>query len=298
MTLRDMVQDLVSRRSQENPSENPAPEGALPLGLSSIAISGKPRKIRGTGGITSHGRLRVKDAATLIESRAPNKTISFWTLTIPTGLEDSVHSHWARIVDNLRNELRDKLRAAGLPAEIVFVVEYQEMREEKYDSPALHLHILFQGKHYLRRPWVCNKKWCDECWRRTICNAIGNAGDKANWKAASRIETVYSTSAGYLGKYMSKGRKELSRRLDEESPVFIPHAWYGITKNLLWRVCRSIKTITGESAKKLISYLLANWSDVARFSRWACFPGRDGKPTWIAWYCDLRDVRGVIGLTV
>jgi hypothetical protein len=262
--------------------------GPDPLGLSSVPKSSKPRKIRGSGGITPAGRMRVKDAATLLEESAPAGTMALWTVTVPPGLEEKTIESWARITHNIRNTLRRDLLARGLPGEVVFVSEYQESREAKYGKPVLHLHFLFQGA-------LCNNRWKYTCehyrqrWEQCLRNVCGNAASTADYSASSRVEKVRKSCAAYLGKYMSKGCSGHSGDDDEVQNRRNPSAWYGLSQNLLGRVVRSIRRLRGPIAARTISYLLANAATLCRYNRWVSFVGDGGAPIWIGWYGDLKD---------
>jgi len=267
--------------------------GPLPLGLSSIPKSVTPRKIRGSGGITPEGRQRVKDAATLLEEAAPKGTMVLWTVTVPPGLERATAKIWARITDNLRNQIRKDLRKAGLPGDIVFVSEYQEERERKYGIPVLHLHFMFQGAHHSGR-WKYSCEHYRERWEQCIRNACGNSADDVTWVASSRIEKVRKSCSSYIGKYLSKGVSIGDGGGDDRGNPTHPRAWYGIGKDLRKRVMSRIRRLRGPVASRAIHFLLGSAATLCRFSRWVSFVGRDGRTRYIAWYADLLDP-GLLG---
>jgi hypothetical protein len=275
-------------REEERVSESFGNGGPAPLGLSSLAKSGKPRKQRGSGGITSQARLRVRDAATLLEESAPKGTLALWTVTLPPGLEDVAARHWSRLCGNLRQTLARDLRAKGLPGEIVFVSEYQEKREKNHGSPILHLHFLFQAAH---RPyqWVYSVERYQGRWAAALRNVCGNAGDNARYNASSRVEAVKKSAAAYLGKYMSKGVRPLRGGGDKGADTGHPRAWHGISRTLLRRVMLCTRRLRGAVAASAISYLLANSVPILKFNRWVSFLAIDGHPVYHCWYGDLRD---------
>jgi hypothetical protein len=271
------------------------PGGPGPLGLSSIPKSVDARRARGSGGMTSYGRQRVKDAAYLIEMDSPRSTVVLWTVTVPPGLEQETLNKWARLTDLVRNSLRKALVRQGLPGDLLFVSEYQEEREEKYGRPVLHLHFLFRGAHLAGR-WVLTVEAYKSIWVRALRAVCGSRVDNIDTSACSRCEAVRKSCASYLGKYMSKGCKGVPRVSDNQADRGHPSSWFGVGQKLARRVLRGTRRIRGPIAARAISALLGSPTAFLRFSRWVSFPGASGEPVWIAWYGDLLDPRALDGL--
>jgi hypothetical protein len=269
--------------------------GPAPLGLSSIANSVTPIAARGSKGITSFGRQRVRDAATVLEDESPRGTMALWTVTIPPGVESSICSRWARFTDLLRNQLRKDLVKAGLSGDIVFCSEYQENREKNYGFPVLHLHFLFRGA-LIPSKWPYSVHHYQNRVRQAIRAVCGAAGDEIDYSACSRVEKVRKSCASYLGKYMSKGCGGPPRAVDECRGSAHPSSWYGLGRALLQKVRRAIHLLRGPEATRLISHLVANAVSLMKFNRWATFQGREGQTLHIAWYGDLLDRRALDGV--
>lgn len=261
---------------------------SAPLGLSSVANSPNPRNKRGSGGITSRARLRVRDAAAVLEARNPKGTMALLTLTVPPGLEEGSASKWARICKHMLKQLTRDLKAAGLDGEIVYVSEYQESREEKYGKPVLHLHMLFSARKK-RGHWAYEPKHYRDRWSDCLSAVLGDVARKAGYESSENIEAVRKSCSAYLGKYMSKGTTVPGRSEGGPAPKAHPSSWHGLSRNLLRAVVRGIRCWSGRSASARLSFLLDNPQIHLRFNRWVSIQGGEDRRIFIAWYGDLVD---------
>lgn len=264
--------------------------GPAPLGLSSVVKSVNPRAARGSGGISSKGRQRVKDAAYLLEEGGRDN-LTFLTLTIPPGMEEELLSKWARVCHHMIHSLTRELRRSGLPGDIVYVTEVQEGRAEKYGKEALHLHYLFCGRKRRGVQWAISTKRVDQLWGDALRAVLGRDIEGSRFRASGRIEKVKKSAVSYLGKYMSKGCTRLPGGGDERGDRPHPPSWYGLSRNLLRLVCRRVRRIRGSAATRAVSFLLADPLHLLKFNRWVFMPTADGSGPPIAWYGDLIDPR-------
>jgi hypothetical protein len=262
------------------------------LGLSSVAKTSRPRAARGSRGISSGGRQRVKDGAYLIQEQARKGTVVLWTCTLPPGTEKDAAAKWSKICHNLRNRLRRKLKLMGLPGEIVYVSEYQRARAGTGGKPVLHLHLLFIGGCSAYKP-LLKLEYYRDCWADTVRAATGKDYSAELFKNATRVEFVRKDCGRYLGKYMSKGVQATAEALGSGAGGAHPSSWYGITRALLGRIRNRTSWIRGNEASRAVSFLLANPVATLKYHRWASFSGRDGKEHYVACYGDLRDPPGV-----
>jgi len=259
-----------------------------PLGLSSVANSPNPRKHRGSGGITSHARLRVRDAAYILQEREGRGVMALLTLTVPPGLEESSAARWSRICKHMLKQLSRDLKGAGLSGQIVYVSEYQESREEKYGKPVLHLHMLFAARpprgHWAHTPQHYRGRWAD-----CLQTVLGNVASEARFDSSENIEAVRKDCSSYLGKYMSKGTAAPGGGESGSAPAVHPSSWHGLSRDLLRAVVRGIRRWAGREASQRLSFLLGDPTVHLRFNRWVSIQGDSDRRVFIAWYGDLVD---------
>ena len=267
-----------------------------PLGLSSVSnltapplpLNQKPKKRRGSNGITSRSRQLIKDAATLLEEKHGKKHLAFVTHTVPTQFIPDIHANWERILHNLRRRYIRSLQRAGLSEELVMVSEYQEERLSSSGNAVLHLHIVFVGRKK-------NQHWAYDCehykkhWKECCETCIENGKDDGAWNAATRVEGIKKSCSSYLAKYMSKGVATLESILNRDPSAFIPSSWHVLTQRLRVEVRKNTRHFEGDSAVQLFEYLIQNAVELLRFNRYVKVPTTEGKELCVGWYGDLRD---------
>lgn len=207
------------------------------LGL--LTAPNSPKSKRGAKGITTYGRLLVRNAAYFIEKTSPRDTVSFLTTTLPTvPIETNRYlcSVWEKIVKNFVKALKRDLQAAGLSGETVSATEIQEERYSKHGGyVGLHLHFVFQG----RKPgkaWAVSTARVDELWENAVCSQCESIRGVVSFASSCQIVRVKGSMAGYISKYVSKGSKIVSKLNSFQSPVELPASWYSCTLTLRSRV--------------------------------------------------------------
>lgn len=260
---------------------------AAHLGLSSPSNLQKspesPKRLRrGLRGISSAGRNLVRDAALYLEETYGRQTLSFLTLTIPTEcLTPSLFLGWSDLTRKLRQRLVYALKEHELDPSVVGVVEIQELRQSDCAGmPALHWHLLFQGRKK-GHTWALPPKWFASTWNDLLWKA---SGVRPQSQAATRVESVRSSASGYLGKYMSKG----SQALLSVNTDYVPSSWYMCTRPLLRIVNRLIVYATGIKATQVYDFLMNNkgW---LRYSKDIQLETDAGGLITIGWYGDLTN---------
>lgn len=224
------------------------------LGSSHVTISQKSpepksRAIRGSKGITAHGRSQVRCAAQWLEERHGLKHLSFITCTLPpAALAECKRELWAEIVRRFQMWLRYHLLAAGLSPLLVSVTEIQEKRWSRDGGqPPLHLHLLCQGRK-VGASWAFRPESIQEGWAQA-CQSV--LGDVQEFQSSTRVESLRSSSVNYLGKYMSKGGNSLS----EVSPEHCPASWYSVSTKLKKMVKRAEVRLSGYDVHAIYEYL-------------------------------------------
>jgi len=213
------------------------PEQAIPLGLSELSNSHKDiemeeRTRRGLGGITMYGQRMVKNAAYLLQQKYGARQLTFLTLTLPGTPDETfeVSKEWSRITRNFYQKLKRRLVGEGLSPAVVGVTEIQPKRFLRTGGMPLHLHIVFQGANR-DNEWVFRPDDFKNMWRETVM-AVFPGMEKHSFASATNTQRVRDSAAGYLGKYMSKGEKDISMVIEKSPGVVdaLPSAWYNLSK--------------------------------------------------------------------
>lgn len=215
----------------------------------------KPHK-RGTLGITTHGQKVVRCAAKLLQEQYGRNRLSFLTLTVPGMTTDNlalISGDWGRITKVFVQKLKRSLLAAGLSEEIVGVTEIQEKRLSSRGEFALHLHLLFQGA---KSPWQWEYTPSDyrELWF-SVLESVVPRHEWSSEKGAEEVRAVKHSAEGYLGKYMSKGAKNLFIVKERYPDVSLPSSWWMCTYLLRRKVLRSICHVSHGAAKYLVELI-------------------------------------------
>lgn len=202
-----------------------------PLGLSLLPNS-RNRAKRGSKGITREAARNVRNAAYLMEERYGRKVLTFATLTLPSLSPEEfelIAVQWSTIVQRLVDRLRRDLVAADLPGQIVGVTEIQEQRLTALGQFAPHLHLLFVGRKP-RSSWQISTKRIDSIWHDVLSKRLNRS---VEINSACNLQMVRRSASGYLGKYMSKGSKTVSKIAETKPGTILPSAWHTMTRTLL-----------------------------------------------------------------
>lgn len=262
--------------------------GAVPPFGSSIRFNShtpksSERKKRGMGGITPHGSKLVRNAAYKLEQDSGRGILSFLTLTLPSmSLEEwkLVLENWSQIVRILIQKLRRKLLSRNLSPSICGVVEIQEKRLSRTGELALHLHLVFQGR-VVRKAWSISPVEFQDMWSSSAIARVPSLG-RLYWGASTRVESIRKSCEGYLGKYLSKGKKAV-QAIPEEIREYLPSSWYVCTIELRRVVKRETRSGT-EVGTLLISLLESDRETYFRTVRTIDITMPGGRNCTVGWY--------------
>lgn len=214
------------------------------------------RHKRGMLGITTHGQKVVRNACKALQDRYGRSRLSFLTLTVPGMSKENlgrISGDWSRIVKVFIQKLKRSLQDRGLSGEIVGVTEVQPARFEKRGEFALHLHLLFQGA-VKSWQWAHSPHEYREMWLSVLESVVA----RSEWSYADSVENVRAvkhSAEGYLGKYMSKGHKNLLCVREQMPDVSLPSAWWHCTYKLRRHVLSSVCHVSGSSAQYLLELI-------------------------------------------
>lgn len=206
------------------------------IGSSKVTKSLKTSKPRGTKGLTRWGGRMLRNSIYLLEKEAGKDCLSFLTLTVPDcSLEDykRLAMDWALVTKQLLQRLSQRLQSRQLKGEVVGVSEVQQERFERSGIPALHLHLLFQGRSGKKSAWVITPKWVRKAWKRIIQPYLPSA---TQWNALENLQRIKKSAGAYMAKYMSKGVDVIERIIESGLGECLPKAWWNCTFSLRRRV--------------------------------------------------------------
>ena len=259
--------------------------GLEPLG-SSILPKNHRELRRGAKGISGHGRRLVRNACRRLELERRLSELTFATFTLPDVDRSeslSVGRHWGEVCRKFFQALTRKLKARGLPGEVVHVTEIQESRSYRDKVLGLHLHCVFVGR-VRGRTWAMTPSEYREIWKRILSGYLERRSEEYNWDAVENIQRVKKSIEGYLGKYMSKGLKALQTAASYFGEENLPRAWYGCTNSLRSRVLRSVRTVTGEAATRLVEDCNSFNAAIFAYVCPICIAGPSGRLVVVGWY--------------
>lgn len=243
------------------------------------------RSPRGSKGISSLGRKKLRSAVTILQNRHSRKNLSFVTYTVPTcdrPVLVRICEQWSEVVRQTHQNLFRVLKSKGLDPDIAGAIEIQSRRFDRSGYALPHLHIVCQGrtpKRFKNRcEWDVSIPEFEDCYRRAIENV---AGCELDFRAACNVQRVKKDAANYLGKYLSKGSKDLERYRNWGEKLALPKAWYTCSKALLKAVREQTRNVGLDGAWVEFSraldacgclafkgvYSLENGSTVALFGR-------------------------------
>ena len=232
------------------------------LGLSAHANSEKKR--RGLGGLTSHGKVLVRESAFALQERYGKWRLSFWTCTLPQlSPRDTtaVCKNWSKLLENLKAKLKYHLESRGLPTHIVGVTELQPSRWRSWGYPAWHIHWLFVGKGN-SGGWAVTPELGDKLWKEAV---EAYCEESYDFGKSCRIEPIRKSAAGYMAKYMSKGSAAV-QEVESVYPGCVPSSWYVVTSGLRrWvKVCTRSSEVVARYIHQMlqdsIEAIVAPWA--------------------------------------
>jgi hypothetical protein len=218
-----------------------------------------PRKRKGLNGITGYGSKMVRSGCYLLQQTWGKDRLGFLTLTLPDN-RDYLHilsMGWAELVRKFDQELTRELERKGAPTHYIQVTEVQEKRSRATGMVIPHLHLVYvawDGKNYRddgKRDYYLSYNWLQQTWQRVLENSLGTwkaliEGSKLD-KARISIETIKKSVEGYLGKYMTKGKKALQKLIKDGFALGdIPCHWWGCNREMRAMVKEGIQPLPGD----------------------------------------------------
>lgn len=220
----------------------------------------KKRKIpakRGTKGITSHGRRRVRCGCALLEQKYTKKCLSFLTATLPAFANKEefklIRDNWAYVVRAFTQELKRILERRNFPTSMVWVTEIQEDRYQNSGEVAPHLHLVMVGKrNQFDKNWAIAKGEVRSLWERILGNLVGR---NVTCEAATRVERPRKSLQGEFSSYLSKGGKMIQQIIKDGKGDQLPSSYSGCSDTLKKAIDARTKVLRGQDAEDFIDNL-------------------------------------------
>jgi hypothetical protein len=229
------------------------------------------RERKGKGGISPYGTKSVRSGTHCLQNAYGRQRLGFLTLTLPNSDRylPIWCEQWAEIVRKFNQELQRELERQGAPNHVIGVTEIQTKRSEDTGYPVPHLHACFvawDGKTYMkgaktktgkRMPaYYISHGRMQGIFARILANEVeritGEVVNPDELNPRVEVKPVKKSAEGYLGKYMSKGGKDVKQFLDQQPDrTDLPTHWWHCTKGL--------RTIL----KGLITELPPEWIEAA-----------------------------------
>lgn len=236
------------------------------------------RSPKGTNGITSYGTKMVRSGCHALQKNYGRKQLGLNTVTLPN---HPVYtplwvSRWSEIVRKYEQEIRRELERKGAPSHFIGVTEIQTERSDNIGYCVPHLHAVYVAwdgityrkvtvkGHKKRLPahYISHSKF-QQIFRRILINEIiyltGEQPDKHGLMPRVEVKGVKKSAEGYLGKYMSKGAKDVKKYLDADpNRTDIPSHWWHCSKELR----NIIKGLVTNVAPTMVELITSNFGEL------------------------------------
>jgi len=270
---------------------------ASTLGLSNVPNSHKVPKARGRRGMTKYNRRLLVNSAILLEKKYGKENLSFLTLTLPEECSSRSPDLYAEAKRQMLQWLQRALVRCGLPGLVVGATEIQPGRLAASGQFALHEHWIFAGRK-ARKSWALRPKIFAESWARILANVYSLADASGAVSSSTRVERIRKSAAAYLGKYLSKGEKCVSKLIEDGYEAFLPSSWITRSRGILELFLSAIIKIVGTRATFLSDNLRAFRNIFCKWSKDLILNFPDGGSAWIGFIGFLnQDGRAMLALT-
>lgn len=214
------------------------PSSKLGIGLKLSQKNSKGVNRYGSKGLTGYGKKCIRNIGEYLGQRADGGLSMMGTLTIPLlSLEGNkrICKNWGDIVRRFFQKCKRLYEKHGYQFDYVSCTEIQPKRLEKYGDCGLHLHFLYKA-YYVKRidTWILPDSWVRLVWKAEILRVLENEAsgvhaDISKTKAQTlnyRRDTVHTSAAAYLSKYIAKGAEMIARIKDELGEEYLPKQWW------------------------------------------------------------------------
>lgn len=118
----------------------------------------------------------------------------------------------------------------------------------------------------------------------------GNGSDTTNlwsaehWKAATNIQRIRKSAAGYMAKYMSKGSQETQEVIADGNGKLLPPSWYMCTQALYDRIKKATIVVSGYLASEVFEFVQSHAAEFLNYQSYVKITASDGREYAVGWY--------------
>lgn len=236
------------------------------------------RAPKGLRGITRYGTKMVRNGCYALQAMYGKARLGFLTLTLPNHPDylPIWVSRWAEIVRKTLQEIQRELKRLGAPSHLLGVTEIQSKRSDKAGFCVPHFHAVFvawDGKSWRRvgingkitrkkQHYISHGK-IQSIFHRVLLNEVRLVAEiepeTDGTMPRVEVQAVKKSAEGYLGKYMSKGAKDVKKYLDADpNRTDIPSHWWHCTKELR----AIVKGLTGQVCPAMVDAITTNYMEL------------------------------------
>lgn len=226
----------------------------------------KPDRARkGLNGISSYGARMVRNACYVMEQRYGKDRLGLLTPTLPN-IPEYLYVwtyQWDELMRKLTQEIVRELERKGAPLDYVGVDELHPNRSIDVGWGVPHSHFLipvWDGKSYLpdrKREFYISANKFRTIWYRILINEVKAFGvfspEIKMPNARIEVKTIKKSAEGYLGKYLSKGKKALQELRDAGVDLSaLPAHWWHCANELRKEIKGEIQRVPVQVMDRLI----------------------------------------------
>jgi hypothetical protein len=222
----------VPLNSPKVPNPHTVPSCLLSAGEEGLKKEKKKRGKYGKRGITGYGKKMLKSGVHLVQNDLHHYRLTFCTISLPTRPSDkrkAVSEGWGRMLNRLTQFLRRRLERQGLPQAVLCATEVQPRRLKETGEAYLHLHLVWPNHQNERRGWAVSPNDV-RAWMKSYIESKYSTGGIGHLHV--NTQQVRDNAAGYLAKYISKGKDDVEAAIQDVGEEGLPGQWWSMTQVL------------------------------------------------------------------
>lgn len=243
--------------SPKLPNSHTGKSCLLSAGSDGLKKDRKKRGKYGKHGITGYGKKMLKSGGKLLQDNPRHYRLTFCTISLPTLPSDKrkeVSEGWGKMLNRLMQFLRRRLERQGLPQAVLCATEVQPKRLVETGECYLHLHLVWPNHQSEKRGWSVAPNDV-RAWVKSYIESTYSTGKIGHLHV--NTQQVRDNAAGYLAKYISKGKDDVRAAIEDVGEEGLPGQWWAMTQILKDWVWLAMET--GEAVgQKLHEWL--NWA--------------------------------------
>jgi hypothetical protein len=238
------------------------------------------RSKKGLKGISSYGGRMVRNGCHILQKSYGRNRLGFVTPTLPEHpIYTPIWTHdWAIIVKDFIQEVKRELERKNAVTHVVAVTEIHPKRSKRVGYAVPHLHFVFvawdgqsRDKEGKKQYYITADKM-RKMFRRVLINRVSHYLESdiplepINPRVS--VDRVKKSAEGYLGKYMSKGKKDVQQYIEngDTSNMTISH-WWHCTKELRSAVKGLIRNLPVDILTAVLQKINLKERGIVHYSR-------------------------------